>query len=171
MMDGTITTTSTPGLGSRFSIAIPSRFVEHAELAPASAEAAAAAPARPPLRILVAEDNDVNQILINAVLARMGHRVHLVANGQLAVEAVRRGDYDLVLMDLQMPGMDGMEATQAIRALGGVFASLPIIAMTANAFEEDRQACLAAGMDDYVAKPIDVERLAQAIARCTVAVG
>jgi signal transduction histidine kinase/ActR/RegA family two-component response regulator len=171
MMDGTITTTSTPGLGSRFTIAIPSRFVERAELAPASAEAALAAPTRPPLRILVAEDNDVNQILINAVLARMGHRVHLVANGQLAVEAVRRGDYDLVLMDLQMPGMDGMEATQAIRALGGAFASLPIVAMTANAFEEDRQACLAAGMDDYVAKPIDVERLAQAIARCTVAVG
>ena len=170
MMGGTITTTSTPGLGSRFTVAIPSRFVERSELVPAGAEAGAAEPARQ-LRILVAEDNDVNQILINAVLARMGHRVHLVANGQLAVEAVRRGDYDLVLMDLQMPGMDGVEATQAIRALGGAFASLPIIAMTANAFDEDRQACLAAGMDDYVAKPIDVERLAQAIARCTVAVG
>jgi len=65
-----------------------------------------------------------------------------------------------------MPGMDGMEATQAIRALGDGRASLPIIAMTANAFEEDRRACLAAGMDDYVAKPIDVERLAEAIARC-----
>jgi CheY-like chemotaxis protein len=94
-----------------------------------------------------------------------------VANGHLAVEAVRRGDYDLVLMDLQMPGMDGIEATQAIRALGGAAAGLPIIAMTANAFEQDRQSCLAAGMDDYVAKPIDVERLAQAIARCTGAVG
>jgi len=97
--------------------------------------------------------------------------VHLVANGLLAVEAVRRGDYDLVLMDLQMPGMDGMEATQAIRALGDRFASLPIIAMTANAFDEDRQACLAAGMDDYVAKPIDVAQLAEAIARCTATVG
>jgi CheY-like chemotaxis protein len=101
----------------------------------------------------------------------MGHTVHLVANGLLAVEAVRRGDYDLVLMDLQMPGMDGMEATQAIRALGGPRASLPIIAMTANAFEEDRQACLDAGMDDYVAKPIDVAQLAQAIGRFGVAVG
>jgi CheY-like chemotaxis protein len=94
----------------------------------------------------------------------MGHVVHLVANGELAVEAVRRGDYDLVLMDLQMPGMDGMEATQAIRALDGPRSTLPIIAMTANAFEEDRQACLAAGMDDYVAKPIDLEQLARAIA-------
>ena len=123
-----------------------------------------------PLRILVAEDNDVNQILINAVLTRMGHVVHLVADGQLAVEAVRHGDYDLVLMDLQMPGMDGMEATQAIRALGGAQAGVPIIAMTANAFEADRRACLAAGMDDYVAKPIDLEQLARALARRRVAV-
>jgi len=171
MMGGRIETTSTPGLGSRFVVSIPSRFVDRTELAPAPAERGAAAPSRPALRILVAEDNDVNQILINAVLTRMGHVVHLVANGALAVEAVRRGDYDLVLMDLQMPGMDGMEATQAIRALGDARAGVPIIAMTANAFEEDRRACLAAGMDDYVAKPIDVEQLAQAIARRSVAVG
>ena len=169
MMGGTIATTSTPGLGSRFTISIPSRFVDRSEVVPTAAESSAAEAARPALRILVAEDNDVNQILINAVLTRMGHVVHLVANGQLAVEAVRRGDYDLVLMDLQMPGMDGMEATQAIRALGDARASVPIIAMTANAFEEDRHACLAAGMDDYVAKPIDVEHLARAIARCSVA--
>ena len=169
MMGGTVAATSTPGLGSRFAISIPSRFVDRSEVVPAAAESGAAEKARPALRILVAEDNDVNQILINAVLARMGHVVHLVANGQLAVEAVRRGDYDLVLMDLQMPGMDGMEATQAIRALGDLRASVPIIAMTANAFEEDRHACLAAGMDDYVAKPIDVEHLARAIARCSVA--
>ena len=171
MMGGTVAATSTPGLGSRFAISIPSRFVERAELVPAPADSGPAEAQRAPLRILVAEDNDVNQILISAVLTRMGHLVHMVANGHLAVEAVRRGDYDLVLMDLQMPGMDGMEATQAIRALGGARAELPIIAMTANAFEEDRQACLAAGMDDYVAKPIDVAHLAQAIARCSVAVG
>jgi len=169
LMGGTIATTSTPGLGSRFAITLPCRLVERSELAPAAAPGQAAPP-RPALRILVAEDNDVNQILINALLTRMGHRVHLVANGALAVEAVRRGDYDLVLMDLQMPGMDGMEATQAIRALPAPHASVPIVAMTANAFDEDRQACLAAGMDDYVAKPIDVERLGQAIARCSVAV-
>ena len=171
MMGGTIATTSTPGLGSRFSVTIPSRRVERAEAAPDVAPAGPVEAARPALRLLVAEDNDVNQILINALLSRMGHRVHLVGNGRLAVEAVRRGDYDLVLMDLQMPEMDGMEATHAIRALGGPFASLPIIAMTANAFDEDRQACLAAGMDDYVAKPIDVAQLADAIARCTASVG
>jgi len=171
MMGGTIATTSTPGLGSRFTVTIPSRRVDRGEPVPDVAPAGQAEPARPALRLLVAEDNDVNQVLINALLARMGHRVHLVANGRLAVEAVRRGDYDLVLMDLQMPEMDGMEATQAIRALGDRFASLPIIAMTANAFDEDRQACLAAGMDDYVAKPIDVAQLAEAIARCTATVG
>jgi CheY-like chemotaxis protein len=169
LMNGSIATTSTPGQGSRFTVAIPSRFVDRGELAAAAAGPGHAEPPRPSLRILVAEDNDVNQILINAVLTRMGHRVHLVANGHQAVEAVRRGDYDLVLMDLQMPGMDGMEATQAIRALGDERAALPIVAMTANAFEEDRQACLAAGMDDYVAKPIDIEQLARVIARCTVA--
>jgi len=171
MMGGTITTTSTPGLGSRFTVTIPSHRVDRGEAVPDAAPPGQAEPARPALRLLVAEDNDVNQVLIDALLARMGHRVHMVANGRLAVEAVRRGDYDLVLMDLQMPEMDGMEATQAIRALGDRFASLPIIAMTANAFDEDRQACLAAGMDDYVAKPIDVAQLAEAIARCTATVG
>ncbi|MFL6626600.1 MAG: ATP-binding protein [Vitreoscilla sp.] len=171
LMGGAIATTSTPGLGSRFTVTIPTRLVERAEPAPDAAPPGQVEPARPALRLLVAEDNDVNQILINALLARMGHRVHLVANGRLAVEAVHRGDYDLVLMDLQMPEMDGVEATHAIRALGDRFASLPIIAMTANAFDEDRQACLAAGMDDYVAKPIDVAQLAEAIARCTATVG
>jgi len=171
MMGGAIATTSTPGIGSRFTVTIPSRVVDRAEAQPDAAQPGQEAPPRPALRLLVAEDNDVNQILINSLLARMGHRVHLVANGRLALEAVRRGDYDLVLMDLQMPEMDGMEATQAIRALGGPFASLPIVAMTANAFDEDRQACLAAGMDDYVAKPIDVAQLAEAIARCTATVG
>jgi len=171
MMGGAIATTSTPGLGSRFTVTIPTRLAERTEPAPEAAQPGQAGPARSALRLLVAEDNDVNQILINALLARMGHRVHLVGNGRLAVEAVRRGDYDLVLMDLQMPEMDGMEATHAIRALGDRFASLPIIAMTANAFDEDRQACLAAGMDDYVAKPIDVAQLAEAIARCTATVG
>ena len=170
LMGGTIATTSTPGLGSRFVVSVPSRRVERSDVVPAATAASAdAATPRAALRILVAEDNDVNQILINALLTRMGHVVHLVANGSLAVEAVRRGQYDLVLMDLQMPGMDGMEATHAIRALDGPQAGLPIVAMTANAFDEDRQACLAAGMDDYVAKPIDVEELTRAIARCTVA--
>jgi signal transduction histidine kinase/CheY-like chemotaxis protein len=170
MMGGTIETTSTPGLGSRFAVALPSRFADRGEPVPASDEPGQPVPARPPLRILVAEDNDVNQILIDAVLTRMGHVVHLVANGLLAVEAVRGGDYDLVLMDLQMPAMDGVEAAQAIRALGDGRAAIPIIAMTANAFEEDRQACLAAGMDDYLSKPIDVEQLARALARRGVAV-
>jgi signal transduction histidine kinase/ActR/RegA family two-component response regulator len=167
LMGGTIETSSTPGEGSRFVVTVPGRLAERDEKASPSPEAGQGDAARPPLRILVAEDNDVNQILISAVLDRMGHGAHLVANGRQAVEAVRVGDYDLVLMDLQMPHMDGMEATQAIRALDGHRARVPIIAMTANAFEEDRQACLVAGMDDYVAKPIDVDKLAQALERQT----
>ncbi len=165
MMDGTIATESTPGEGSRFKVTIPLRPAARDD-GTDGADAAASESARSgPLSVLVAEDNDVNQILISAVLARMGHRTHLVADGRQAVEAVRTGGYDVVLMDLQMPGMDGMEATQAIRALPGERAQVPIVAMTANAFDEDRAACLAAGMDDYVAKPIDTEALGRALER------
>ena len=167
MMGGTIETSSTPGQGSRFLVTIPSRLAERDEGAAPGLEPAAGDAERPSLRILVAEDNGVNQILISAVLERLGHRAQLVDDGQQAVDAVRAGTWDVVLMDLQMPGMDGMEATQAIRALGGRHARLPIIAMTANAFEADRQACLDAGMDDHLAKPIDVDKLALALERCT----
>jgi signal transduction histidine kinase/CheY-like chemotaxis protein len=165
MMGGTIATSSTPGVGSRFVVTIPSRTADRDDGATPQLEARGGDAPPASLRILVAEDNDVNQILISAVLERMGHRAHLVADGQQAVDAMRDGTWDVVLMDLQMPGMDGMEATQAIRALGGPYARLPIIAMTANAFEADRQACLEAGMNDYVAKPIDMDKLAQALAR------
>ena len=165
LMGGTIETSSTPGEGSSFVVMVPSRLAEQAGNGAPRLEGGGGPAPRPMLRILVAEDNDVNQLLINAVLGRMGHGVHVVGDGRQAVEAVRVGDYDVVLMDLQMPEMDGMEATQAIRALDGQRGRVPIIAMTANAFDEDRQACLGAGMDDYVAKPIDIDKLAQALAR------
>ena len=126
-------------------------------------------PARRTLSVLVAEDNDINALLVQALLARMGHLVTVVADGAVAVNAVAsahtmNAPYDLVLMDLHLPGMDGLEATRRIRALGDAAGRIPIIALTANAFEEDRAACLAAGMSGFVVKPVDRQRLETAIA-------
>jgi len=138
------------------------------------APAPAAAPTRPdvemarrlPLRILVAEDYVVNQKLALRLLAQMGYRADVAANGLEAVQALERQPYDVVLMDVQMPEMDGLEATRRIceRWPGGERPR--IIAMTANAMQGDREMCLAAGMDDYVSKPIRVDELVQALARC-----
>ena len=119
--------------------------------------------ARRPLRILLAEDNNVNQQLAILLLESMGYRADVAANGVEAVEAVNRLPYDLVLMDVQMPEMDGVEATRRIRA-DGPSPQPRIVAMTANAMQGDREACLAAGMDDYLAKPIRTEELAAALA-------
>ena len=110
-------------------------------------------------RVLVAEDNRVNQMLVIAMLEKSGHRVDAVANGLEAVSAVKDVPYDLVLMDIQMPEMDGVEATQRIRDLTGAVGRIPIIALTANAMPGDREKYLAAGMNDYAAKPIDKGRL------------
>jgi CheY-like chemotaxis protein len=117
--------------------------------------------------VLLAEDSLVNQKLAVGLLQKHGHHVDVVADGRAAVEAVTAGSYDLVLMDVQMPDMDGLEATRAIRererAEGG---HLPIVAMTAHAMKGDRERCLEAGMDDYVSKPIhahDVLRTIQEV--------
>jgi len=115
------------------------------------------------LRILVAEDNQVNQQVATGLITKLGHRVDIAANGREAVEAICNLPYDLVFMDVQMPEMDGFEATASIRRLKGGRSDVPIIAMTANAMEGDPQKCLAAGMDDYIAKPVDRRKLANAI--------
>ncbi|MFT5488026.1 MAG: PAS domain S-box-containing protein [Alphaproteobacteria bacterium] len=117
------------------------------------------------LRILVAEDNEVNQKVVKAILARAGHRVDIVGNGIEAVSAVIRGSYDLVLMDVQMPEMDGVTATKRIRELDGAISQIPIIALTANAMKGDEDTYRAAGMTDYVSKPIESEKLAAAMQR------
>jgi signal transduction histidine kinase/DNA-binding response OmpR family regulator len=129
------------------------------------ASAAADVPSRV-LRILVAEDNQMNQRLVDALLTKAGHRADLVGNGLEAVEAVGSAPYDLILMDVQMPKMDGVEATHEIRALPGSVAEIPIIALTANAMAGDREKYVAAGMNDYIAKPVDLAGLCAAIARC-----
>ncbi|MDT7553816.1 MAG: hypothetical protein QOI16_2352, partial [Pseudonocardiales bacterium] len=130
--------------------------------------AAPAAESGPRLRILLAEDHPVNQRLALLLLAKLGQRADVVSDGVEVVEAVRRRDYDVVLMDVQMPELDGLAATRMIReSLGG---RPRIIAVTANALAGDREACLAAGMDDYLTKPLKKAELAAALRRCAPAV-
>jgi len=106
-------------------------------------------------RILLAEDNEINALLATTILEEAGFSVEAVVNGAEAVDAARRGAFDLVLMDVQMPVMDGLQATREIRALQGAAASVPIVALTANAMRSDQDTCLAAGMNDFVSKPLD----------------
>jgi len=118
---------------------------------------------RHPLRILLAEDNVVNQKLALRILQQMGYRADLASNGIEAVESVERQTYDVVLMDVQMPEMDGLEAARRITAKWSANERPRIVAMTANAMQGDREMCLEAGMDDYLTKPIRVERLVAAL--------
>jgi CheY-like chemotaxis protein len=122
-------------------------------------------PANARLRILVAEDNPANQLIIEAMLSKLGHRVEIVGDGRQACEAARAGDYDLILMDVQMPTLDGLAATRAIRTFPGVAGRVPIVALTANTIDGQREVYREAGMVDYVAKPIDLSALAATIAR------
>ena len=126
------------------------------------------------LRILVAEDNRINVMLATALLGKMGHRVDTVANGREAMEALALAPYDLVLMDVHMPEMDGLEATRRIReaeAAGRRRGRLPIVALTASTLEGDRQVCIDAGMDEFLAKPLKPEALHAVLAHYAVASG
>ncbi len=171
-MGGRIEVDSTEGEGSVFRFSIRTRpGTDTVAPAPAPAPAPARTPApwsaRSGLRILLAEDNATNQLIVQAFVGMAGHSVTVVENGRAAVEAVRCGDFDLVLMDVQMPEMDGPTAALAIRALPGPVSAIPIIALTANAMTGDREKYLAAGMSDYVSKPVDMTTLHAAIARAT----
>ena len=143
-----------------------------AQRAPAAAPASVAArpdaemARRLPLRILLAEDYVVNQKLALRLLAQMGYRADVAANGLETIQALERQPYDVILMDVQMPEMDGLEATRQICGRWPKGERPRIIAMTANAMQGDREMCLDAGMDDYVSKPIRVDELVQALERC-----
>ncbi len=115
--------------------------------------------------ILVAEDNLVNQKVVQGMLKSLGYSSDVVGNGADAIEALSKGGYDLVLMDCQMPVMDGYLATEKIRALesAGELAVVPVVALTANAMESDRQRCMDSGMDDFLAKPIRLDDLGNTI--------
>jgi two-component system sensor histidine kinase/response regulator len=126
----------------------------------------------PPSRILLAEDNVVNQRVAVRLLEKEGHYVVVAANGREAIAAWRDQLFDLILMDMQMPEMDGFETTSEIRrAEAGTNTRIPIIAMTAHAMTGDRERCLAAGMDDYIAKPVRKTDLMAIIERNTRAAG
>jgi CheY-like chemotaxis protein len=116
-------------------------------------------------RVLLAEDNPVNQRVTALMLQRMGCHADVVGNGFEACDAMRQVSYDLVLMDCQMPDMDGYACTRAIRALEGSLRRTPIIALTANALKGEREQCLSAGMDDYLSKPITPDALSAALER------
>ncbi len=116
-------------------------------------------------RVLLVEDSPANQLVASAMLTKAGYLVEVVDNGALAVEAVENQDWDLILMDIQMPVMDGLEATRLIRKMAGPAGTVPIVAVTANVFPEDRQACVAVGMAEVVAKPIRRDNLLAAVER------
>lgn len=163
LMGGRIGVDSAEGEGSTFWFELPLAEGQPVETeAPVQADGPATLRS---LRILVAEDNQVNQMVIGMMLRQLGHQVDVVINGIEACEQVQKGPYDLVLMDMQMPEMDGMTATRTIRKLPHASATIPIIALTANAMEGDRERYIAAGMDDYVAKPISLPQLITAMNR------
>jgi signal transduction histidine kinase/CheY-like chemotaxis protein len=144
--------------------AVPAAHAPLAHLEPVAVAKPAAEEASPKRRLLVAEDNPINQRLITTALKHAGYVVDMVGDGVEAVHAVQRLPYDLILMDIRMPVMSGVEATQRIRSMAGAAATLPIIAMTANTMVGDREDYLEAGMNDYIAKPIDFHLLLRKIA-------
>lgn len=166
LMGGTISADSVPNQGSCFSVTLP-LHVDFADMPANVSVVSLPEPVRTdnyrPLRasddgrgrVLVAEDNDINRYIVVTALSKAGFHVTAVVNGVAAVDAARQQDFDLILMDMQMPEMDGPEATKLIRALPGRRGNLPIIALTANAMAGVREQCLSIGMSDYLTKPID----------------
>ncbi|HZX85617.1 MAG TPA: ATP-binding protein [Reyranella sp.] len=170
-MGGTIGVTSTPGEGStfRFTLVLPWSQVQASEQTAGHDEAeelkARIAGLDRPLKVLVAEDDAVNRMVVSKMLGAFDVELRVVTDGTEAVAAASEGNYDVVLMDVRMPDMDGLAATRAIRTQGGRLAALPIVALTANAFPEDVRICREAGMSDFLAKPLRKPALVAALLR------
>jgi signal transduction histidine kinase/CheY-like chemotaxis protein/streptogramin lyase len=172
MMGGTIQVSSTVGVGSTFSFRIRQRLQQGAIGTPSAAPIKAAVRSQGRLRVLLAEDNIVNRKLVQHLMDKRGHDIVSVEDGVQAVEKITKEHFDVVLMDVQMPGMDGLEATRQIRALEKVLGTrTPILAITANAMRGDQDSCLQAGMDGYVAKPFEAEKLFAAIENAAAEAG
>jgi two-component system, sensor histidine kinase len=158
LMGGDLQVSSEPGRGSRFVLTVPQAVMTAPPVA--APTAGRDLPAASQLQVLIAEDHPINRQVLAALLDGMGHRSHFVPTGDEALLAVQRQRFDLVLMDLHMPGLDGIEATRLIRALPDrTAATVPIVALTADAFTDTRERCLVAGMNDFLSKPVGREKL------------
>jgi len=162
-MGGRIDVASRLGEGSTFTVVVPLEIAAAGAVASAPAAVEASPVTAVGLDVLLAEDNPTNTLVATRLLEKMGHRVVAVADGRAAVEALAVGRFDLVLMDMMMPVMDGLTATRLIRSGDRATADIPIVALTANALAEDRDAALAAGADTFVTKPVTVEKLLSAL--------
>jgi two-component system, sensor histidine kinase len=160
---GDVTVKSRPGSGSTFRLAI---LVEEPDAASRTARASAALPRGPArsLRVLCVEDNPHGRVILNTILAELGHTADFVATAQAAVEALRPGGYDIVLMDVGLPGIDGIEAVRRIRALPGAIGRVPILGISGGSAPTQQTAARAAGANDYLVKPVSPRALAAAIA-------
>jgi CheY-like chemotaxis protein len=163
LMGGTLSATSLEGVGSRFRIQLTLPVADLPDPAAEQEERAPAASGH--LRVLVVEDNAINQKVVSLMLEKLGHRADVAGNGLEALAALQERPYDLVLMDCQMPEMDGFEATRCLRepSSGVLDPRVWVVALTANAMVGDRERCLAAGMDDYLPKPVQIQALSAAL--------
>ena len=172
LMSGTLEVTSKLGTGTVFVLKLPLEIASGDWEKPGGAVSSDVSPAvaLPRGRILLAEDHPVNRKLVQTMLERLGQEVELAEDGILAIEAIRQSSsngqpFQLVLMDVQMPNCDGYEASKQLRAMGFTAEQLPIVALTANAYQEDADAAIAAGMQDHVAKPVSMETLSEVLLR------
>jgi CheY-like chemotaxis protein/HPt (histidine-containing phosphotransfer) domain-containing protein len=164
LMGGRIWLESELGRGSTFFVAVRLSLAKE-PVADSEPPPIVSPPLRAPLRVLLVEDNPANQKLATYILQDRGHRVEIAMDGQQAIDQTERNHYDVILMDVQMPGVNGLEATAAIRWREGNARRVPIIAMTAHAMKGDRERCLAAGMDGYLSKPVQAQEMIDLVER------
>ena len=163
-MDGEITVTSKKGMGSKFTLELPIRYVEKKKAASSGKIRKlnkSKKKKQPPIKTLLVEDYEGNIVTITHFLQKRFYDMHIAKNGHDAIQMMDENEYDIIIMDMQMPIMDGVTATKIIRdrEKAGEKAYTPILGMTANALKEDREKCLNAGMDDYLPKPVQLEEL------------